>query len=120
MLKGWFPLHNKHWRNNHKCGEIEMEIQWRYVPGYDTDWEPPKMGAMSQIKMNSAETNLRMGDLMKVNGFSYHNGYIIMVMMMIYIDVYYDGLLTAETNLRMGGGAHEGERKKHQRKNVSV
>ena len=26
MLKGWFPLHNKHWRNNHKCGEIEMEI----------------------------------------------------------------------------------------------
>ena len=66
MLKGWFPLHNKHWRNNHKCGEIEMEIQWRYVPGYDNNWEPPKMGAMSKIKMNSAETNLRMGDLVKV------------------------------------------------------
>ena len=63
------------------------------------------MGAMSQIKMNSAETNLRMGDLMKVNGFSYHNGYIIMVMMMIC----YDGLLTAETNLRMGGGLMKGK-----------
>ena len=75
MLKGWFPLHNKHWRNNHKCGEIEMEIQWRYVPGYDNNWEPPKMGAMSQIKMNSAETNLRMGDLMKVKWFLYSISY---------------------------------------------
>ena len=62
LMKGWFPLYSPKWRELGKRGEIEMEVQWRYVPGFGSNWTPPVMSAMDQIKENSNETKLRLGD----------------------------------------------------------
>eukprot|EP00947_MAST-08B_sp_MAST-8B-sp1_P002625 g2625.t1 len=66
LMRGWFPLFSKKWRGLNSHGEIEMELQWRYVPGYSELWVPPALSALAQIKVNSAETNLRLGDPMGI------------------------------------------------------
>ena len=62
LMKGWFPLYSAKWRDLGQRGEIEMEVQWRYVPGFGQGWKPPVTSAMDQIKENSNETKLRLGD----------------------------------------------------------
>ena len=49
------PLYN--------CGTINMEISWLHNSQLSTAYLPSSQAALEQLKMNSAETNLRLGNL---------------------------------------------------------
>ena len=47
----------------YNCGTINMEISWVYNPSISTAYLPSSQAALEQLKMNSAETNLRLGNI---------------------------------------------------------
>tara|TARA_A100001015_G_C15043618_1_gene741682 strand:- start:1921 stop:3498 length:1578 start_codon:yes stop_codon:yes gene_type:complete len=50
----------------YNCGTIRMEISWCHNPSISTTYHPSSLPALEQLKLNSAETNLRLGNLNNV------------------------------------------------------
>lgn len=62
-IRGWFPLRSRRFHRMGKCGEIELEIEWFHNDALEQEASSPcTNGAMAQLKQNSNETNLRLGD----------------------------------------------------------
>ncbi len=60
-IKGWFPLVDKSFDNSH-CGEVEMWIRWAHTAENES-YEPQELTALQQMQENSAEGQLKQGNL---------------------------------------------------------
>lgn len=63
-LEGWFPLSNAHWDSPEEevCGSIKLRLRWTNKDGFDQQYKPPVLSALDQLKQNSDETNLKLGN----------------------------------------------------------
>jgi hypothetical protein len=70
-VRGWFSLGDENGdtedaEGNMLCGEVEMEMTYRYNRTYDDEKSPSRKTALEQLKENSAETQLRLGPIPRV------------------------------------------------------
>jgi hypothetical protein len=57
---GWFPLSDAKGSRVGECGELRLRIRWFYDP--KTEVANKKQTALQQLKINSAESQLRLGN----------------------------------------------------------
>jgi hypothetical protein len=60
-VSGWFVLSDSKWGGLGQCGEIYLRLSWSYRPGLALP-PPPRLTALEQLSLNSAETTLRLGN----------------------------------------------------------
>ena len=71
IVRGWFRLMDSNGdtedeNGNMTCGEIEMELNWRFSKVMHETEVLHELTALEQLKMNSAETQLRLGSIPRV------------------------------------------------------
>jgi len=65
VIKGWFPLLDDYFDVGADNGEIELWMSWTHKVENE-GWQPKKLTSLQQITANSAETNLRLGNVKNV------------------------------------------------------
>jgi len=64
-ISGWFPMMNRRWKAKGELGDINMKIRWYYDAAVVMPPETSK-SALFSLDQNSKETNLRLGNKVKV------------------------------------------------------
>lgn len=75
-VAGWFVLSDEKWGRLGGCGEIYLRLSWTHSPGLAPP-SPPRLTALEQLSLNSAETTLRLGNPAGVQAVLTHAPFLL-------------------------------------------
>jgi hypothetical protein len=75
-VAGWFVLSDAKWGGLGQCGEIYLKLSWAHVPDLAPP-PPPRLTALEQLSLNSAESALRLGNPAGVQAVLTHTPFLL-------------------------------------------